>query len=79
MIVEVLKHERVSVAGKKWNAIVIRPRIPNGGGIFAEKADARMWLADDSTRIMLALQSAFSFGQVTLKLKSYTAPGAGRP
>src|SRR5260221_216094 len=66
VIVEVLKRERVGVAGKKWNAIVVRPRIPNGGGIFAEKADARMWLSDDSLHIMLALQSKFSFGQVTL-------------
>ena len=69
VIVEVLKRERVGVAGKKWDAIVVRPRIPNGGGIFAEKADARMWLSDDSVRVMLALQSKFSFGQVTLKLK----------
>lgn len=79
VIVEVLGHERVGVAGKKWQAIVIRPRIPNGGGIFAEKADARMWLADDSTRIMLALQSNFSFGQVTLKLKEYSEPPPERP
>jgi hypothetical protein len=69
VIVEVLKRERVGVAGKKWDALVVRPRIPNGGGIFAEKADARMWLSDDSLRVMLALQSKFSFGQVTLKLK----------
>src|SRR5207247_882056 len=47
VIVEVLGRERVGVAGRKWNAIVIRPRIPNGGGIFAERADARMWLSDD--------------------------------
>jgi len=73
VIVEVLKRERVGVAGKKWNAIVVRPRIPNGGGIFAEKADARMWLSDDSLRLMLALQSKFSFGQVTLKLKEIGA------
>ena len=72
VIVEVLKREKVSVAGKKWDAIVVRPRIPNGGGIFAEKADARMWLSDDTRRIMLALQSKFSFGQVTLKLKEYS-------
>jgi len=74
VIVEVLKRERVGVAGKKWDAIVVRPRIPNGGGIFAEKADARMWLSDDSLRIMLALQSKFSFGQVTLKLKEIDSP-----
>ena len=85
VIVEVLKRERVGVAGKKWDAIVIRPRIPNGGGIFAEKADARMWLSDDSLRIMLAMQSKFSFGQVTLKLKEIgstkdsAAPGPEHP
>jgi hypothetical protein len=79
VIVEVLGHERVGAAGRKWQAIVIRPRIPNGGGIFAEKADARMWLADDSTRIMIALQSNFSFGQVTLKLKEYSEPAPEHP
>ena len=74
VIVQVVGRERVSVAGRNWNAIVVRPMIPNGRGIFAEKADARMWLSDDERRIMLALQSNFSFGQVTLKLKEYSAP-----
>lgn len=74
VIIEVVGHDRVSVAGKKWDAIVVRPAIPNGRGIFAEKSDARMWLSDDSTRTLLALQSTFSFGQVTLKLKEYSVP-----
>jgi len=74
VIIEVVGHDRVSVAGRKWNAIVVRPAIPNGRGIFAEKSDARMWLSDDSTRTLLALQSTFSFGQVTLKLKEYSGP-----
>ncbi len=74
VIVHVVKRERVNVAGRKWNAIVIRPVIPRGRGIFAEKADALMWLSDDDRRVMLALQSSFSFGQVTLKLKEYTLP-----
>src|SRR5258707_3293964 len=60
VIIEVLKRERVGVAGKKWNAIVVRPRIPNGGGISAEKTDARMWLSDESLHTMLARQSRFS-------------------
>ncbi len=74
VVVDVLKRERVNVAGRKWNAIVLSPRIPNGGGIFAEKAEARMWLSDDRDRVMLALQSKFSFGVVTLKLKEYSVP-----
>ena len=79
VIVEVLKREKVGAAGRKWNTIVVRPRIPNGGGIFAEKADARMWLSDDSVRVMVALQSNFSFGQVTLKLKEYSDPRPEHP
>ncbi|HYL20289.1 MAG TPA: DUF3108 domain-containing protein [Gemmatimonadales bacterium] len=79
VIVEVLKREKVGAAGRKWNTIVVRPRIPNGGGIFAEKADARMWLSDDSVRVMVALQSNFSFGQVILKLKEYSDPRPEHP
>jgi hypothetical protein len=75
VIVEVLGRDRVNVAGRKWDAIILRPKIPNGGGIFAEKADARMWLSDDRDRFVLGLQSKFSFGLMTLKLKEYSAPG----
>src|SRR5262249_54059694 len=61
VMVEVLGRDKVKVAGRKWNAIVLSPSIPNGGGIFSEKADARIWLSDDSARIILGLQSKFSF------------------
>ena len=57
------------------DAIVLRPTIPNGGGIFAEKAEARLWLSDDRDRIVLGIQSKFSFGHMTLKLKEYSVPG----
>jgi len=76
VIVEVVGRDHVKVAGRQWDAIVISPMIPNGGGIFAEKADARIWLSDDPARVILALQSKFSFGLVTLKLKEYTAAGS---
>ena len=74
VIVEVLGRDRVNVAGRKWSAIVLSPKIPNGGGIFAERSEARMWLSDDRDRIMLGLQSKFSFGMVTLKLKEFSVP-----
>ena len=74
VIIEVLKRERVSVAGKKWNAIVVRPRIPQGRGIFAERSETRIWLSDDARRLVLAIQSNFSFGQVTLKLREFSVP-----
>ncbi len=74
VIIEVLRRQRVGVVGKKWNAIVVRPRIPQGRGIFAERSETRIWLSDDARRIVLAIQSNFSFGQVTLKLKELFVP-----
>jgi hypothetical protein len=74
VVVDVLGHERLSIAGRTWNALVLSPKIPNGGGIFAEHADARMWLSDDPQRLLLALQSKFSFGTVTLKLTDFAEP-----
>ncbi|PYP33087.1 MAG: hypothetical protein DMD47_02375 [Gemmatimonadetes bacterium] len=74
VIVEVLGRDRVGVAGRKWDAIVIRPKIPNAGGILGEKQDTRIWLSVEQPRIMLGMQSKFSFGQVTLKLKEYSLP-----
>ena len=79
VIIEVLGRERVSVAGKKWRAIVVRPKIPNARGIFGEKSETRIWLSDDEQRIVLAIQSNFSFGQVTLKLKDYRPSGVNQP
>lgn len=75
VIIVVEKRERVSVAGQKFNALVVRPIIPKGRGIFAEQAEAHIWLSDDSRRLMLAMQSNFSFGTVTLKLKEFVIPG----
>jgi hypothetical protein len=74
VILEVLKRENVKVADRKWNALVVKVIIPKGRGIFAEKADTRLWLSDDDRRVVLALQSTFSFGTVTLKLKEYISP-----
>jgi hypothetical protein len=74
VIIEVLGRERVNVAGRKWNAIVVRPKIPQGRGIFSERSETRIWLSDDPRRIVLAIQSNFSFGQVTLKLKELSVP-----
>ncbi len=76
VIIHVLKRERVHVAGKKWNAFVVRPSIPNARGIFAEKSDTRMWISDDEYHVVLAIVSTFSFGTVTLKLKEFQTPVA---
>jgi hypothetical protein len=74
VIVQVLKKEEIDMAGHKFKAIVIKPMIPKGRGILAEDADARMWLSDDDRRLLLKLQSNFSFGTITMNLKEFSAP-----
>ncbi len=74
VIVTVVKREELNVGGRKWKALVIRPVIPHGRGIFAEKADARVWISEDRPHVVLAIVSTFSFGTVTLKLRDYHIP-----
>lgn len=75
VIIQVLRRERISVPAGKFNAIVVRPFIPKGRGILAEKSETQMYLSDDDRRMMLALVSTFSFGTVTMRLKEYSVPG----
>lgn len=74
VIVTVDKRDDIKVAGRKWRALVLRPVIPHGRGIFAEKADARVWISEEDPHIVLAIVSTFGFGTVTLKLKDYHVP-----
>jgi hypothetical protein len=74
IIIRVLRRERVKVPAGTFNAIVVQPQITTPG-IFSKKGRAEVWLADDSTRMMLMLKSGLSFGSLNLYLTSYT-PGA---
>ena len=69
----VLRKERITVPAGTFNAIVVRPVIKTTG-IFSEKGQAEVWLADDSTRKLLQVKSRLSFGSLNLFLTSYTPP-----
>ncbi len=74
IIIRVLRRERVTVPAGTFNAIVIQPQITTQG-IFSEKGRAEVWLADDSTRILLQMKSRLSFGSLNLYLnKIATSP-----
>jgi Protein of unknown function (DUF3108) len=67
IIIRVLRRERVTVPAGTFNAIVVQPQITTQG-IFSEKGRAEVWLADDSTRILLQMKSRLSFGSLNLYL-----------
>ena len=74
--IRVLRREQVTVRAGTFNAIVIQPQFKTTG-IFSAKGHAEVWLADDSTHIMLQLKSGLSFGSINLYLRAYS-PGAAR-
>lgn len=67
--VTVVRRERIRVPAGEFDAIVLRPSI-KAKGIFAEGANAEVWIADDSTRMMLMMKTKLPFGGVTFHLRS---------
>jgi hypothetical protein len=78
--VEVVRRERIHVAGRDWNALLIRPTIlTSERGFFSKDSEAQIWLSDDANRIILQIKSQFSLGTtLNLALKSYRLATPGR-
>jgi hypothetical protein len=74
VIVRVDRKEHITVPAGEFDAIVLKPVIQTKG-LFAEKADAEVWLSDDSTRTLLRLKSKLPFGTLYLELKQAVYPG----
>ena len=72
--ITVLRREKVTVPAGTFDAVVVRPTI-KAKGVFGEGGRADLWLADDSTRVLLQMQSKLKFGSLNLYLRSYRRPG----
>ncbi len=72
--IQVVKRESCELPdGSKTSCIVLHPTITaDKNGMFAPRADARIWLTDDARRIPVQIRSKLSFGTVTLKIKGMT-------
>jgi hypothetical protein len=77
IIIRVLRRERVTVPAGTFNAIVVQPLIKSSR-ILSQKGRAEVWLADDSTHMMLQLKSSLSFGSLNLYLTTYSLAGGQR-
>jgi hypothetical protein len=67
--VTVLRRERIKVPAGEFDAVVLQPKI-KAKGIFAETANAEVWLAEDEGRMMLQMKTRLPFGQVQFQLRS---------
>ena len=71
IIIRVLRREQVTVPAGTFQAIVVQPQFMTSG-IFSQKGHAEVWLADDSTHMMLQLKSGLTFGSLNLYLARYS-------
>ena len=67
--VTVVRRERIHVPAGDFDAVVLQPRI-KAKGIFAEGANAEVWIADDDGRMMLQMKTHMPFGTVTFQLRN---------
>ena len=69
VIVRVVGRERIDVPAGTFDTIVLQPVIKTKG-IFSEKGEARIWLTDDPSRVMVKMAAKVSFGTLTMSLTS---------
>lgn len=78
VVIRVLRRERVSVPAGTFDAVVVQPQITTQG-IFSEKGHAEVWIADDSSHVILQVKSKLTFGSINLYLSRYTRGMPSRP
>jgi Protein of unknown function (DUF3108) len=72
LLIRVLRRERMELPdGSSTDCLVLNPVIDDRG-MFADRAEARLWLTDDARRIPVQIRSRYSFGTVTLRLDKMT-------
>ena len=69
LVIRVLKRERMELPdGTKVDCLVLNPVIDDKG-MFADRAEARLWITDDERRIPVQIRSKYTWGTVTLRLE----------
>ena len=76
---KVLKREDFEMPdGSKVPCLVLQPIVGNDG-IFAPRADSRLWLTDDAHRIPVQIRSRLPYGTITLRLTAFRLAGMAAP
>jgi hypothetical protein len=78
VIVRVEKRETKEMPdGTRVRTLLLRPIVNEDGGMFHERAKAKLWVTDDARRIPVEIQTDLRIGSLTLELRSYTPPSGG--
>jgi len=78
LVVRVLKRETMELPdGTKADCVVLNPVIDDRG-LFADRADARLWVTADERRLPVQIRSRYPFGTVTLRLQEMALASGDR-
>ena len=70
--VAVVERDTIDVPAGRFTTLVLHPVIPDGGLLFSEEADARLWISDDPRRLVVQMKvKLMSFVTVTLRLTEF--------
>jgi hypothetical protein len=73
--ISVLGRDTLDVPAGRFETVVVQPTIPDGGLLFSEEAEARVWLSDDDRRLVVQMKvKLMGFATVALRLKEYEVP-----
>jgi hypothetical protein len=78
VVIKVVRREKVKTPAGTFDAIVLQPTI-KAKGLFSEDGKAEVWLADDSTRMMVQLKSDMSIGSINMYLAKYQLGTPAKP
>jgi hypothetical protein len=73
----VVRKDTIEAAGKSWPTIVVQPTIKTST-MFGD-GKALVWLADDSTRVIVQINARAAVGSITMRLRSYRAANEQTP
>lgn len=74
---KVLRKDTIEAAGRTWPTIVVQPTIRTST-MFGD-GKAQVWLADDSTRVIVQINARAAVGSITMRLRSYRASSEATP
>ena len=72
--VVVLGRDTIDVPAGRFETLVLHPVIPDGGILFSQEANSRIWISDDARRIVVQIKATLGkYFTVALVLKEYVA------
>jgi len=67
---KVVRMDTIEAVGRKWPTILVQPVIKTST-LFGAGSEAKVWLSDDSTRLIVQINTKLKAGSLTMTLRSF--------